>query len=105
MLNVAVTVVLAFKIKEQVFAVLPTQAPPLQPTKEEPEKGAAVRLTVIPGVPDELQVEPQFIKPVEVTVPEPVPDFKMETVYDDAVADLYVAVTVVAPAGIVMVVA
>ncbi len=52
---------------------VPEQAP-LQPAKVEPAAGAAVRVTVVPGVTDCEHVAPQLIPAgVPVTVPDPVP--------------------------------
>jgi hypothetical protein len=66
-LNVAVTVDAAVTVQVPV----PEQAP-LQPAKEEPAAGVAVR--VVPCVTDCEQVVPQLMPAgVLVTVPEPVP--------------------------------
>jgi hypothetical protein len=69
--NVAVTDVAALTVTAQV--PVPEQAP-LQPAKVEPEAGAAVRVTAVPGAKDCEQVAPQLIPAgALVTVPPPVP--------------------------------
>src|SRR5512132_3258576 len=71
MLNVAVTVDAALTVTAQV--PVPEQAP-LQPAKEEPAVGVAVRAMAVPGVTDCEQVAPQLMPAgVLVTAPEPVP--------------------------------
>ena len=76
-LKVAFTVLFAFNVNEHVVAV-PVHAPD-HPVNVEPAAGVAVRVTVCPGVPFAVQVVPQLMEPVEVTVPDPVPDLVMVT--------------------------
>src|SRR5207245_71498 len=53
---------------------VPAQPPPLQPVKEEPAAGAAVRVTAVPLVKLAEQVAPQLMPPgLLVTVPAPAP--------------------------------
>jgi hypothetical protein len=69
--NVAVTLRAAVMLTVQV--PVPVQAP-LQPEKVEPVAAAAVRVTEVPELNEELQVDPQFTPAGdEVTVPVPVP--------------------------------
>ncbi len=90
--KVAVTVVAALMVSTQV--PVPVQPPPVQPPKVEPAVGAAVNVTLVPGVKDAAQVAPHAMPAgAEVTVPVPVPLF--ETVSWTGVA-VNVAVTVVA---------
>jgi hypothetical protein len=79
-LNVALTVVLAVRTNEHVFEVEQPETPD-QPANTEPALAAAVRFTVIPELPVDVHVAPQLIAPVDVTVPEPVPDLVIDTVY------------------------
>src|SRR5207247_46702 len=68
----AVTVVVAFKVTEQV--PVPKQPPPLQPVKVEPVAGVAVSVTKVPLSNEAEQVAPQSIPGgLEVTVSLPVP--------------------------------
>ena len=70
-LNVAVTFAAVFMVTTQ--ALVPEQAP-LQPAKDEPTAGEALRVTDAPGVKDCEQVVPQLMPAgLLVTVPEPVP--------------------------------
>jgi hypothetical protein len=70
-LNVAVTEVAALTVTTQV--PVPEQAP-LQPAKEDPAAGEAVRVMAVPGVTDCEQVAPQLMPAgLLVTVPEPAP--------------------------------
>ena len=70
--KVAVTVVAAFKVTEQV--PVPEQPPPLQPVKIEPLTGVAVSVTNVPLSNEAEQVAPQSIPGgSEVTVPVLVP--------------------------------
>src|SRR5437867_1143788 len=78
-LNVAVTVVAAFKVTEQV--PVPKQPPPLQPVKVEPVAGVAVSVTKVPLSNEAEQVTPQSIPGgLEVTVPLPEPSRVTERV-------------------------
>jgi hypothetical protein len=73
-LNVAVTVVAALIVQEQVAAV-PPQAP-LQPANVEPDAAVAVSVTGVPTASAAVQLVPQVIPVGElVTVPPPVPFF------------------------------
>src|SRR5207247_2109293 len=88
----AVTVVVAFKVTEQV--PVPKQPPPLQPVKVEPVAGVAVSVTNVPLSNEAEQVAPQSIPGgSEVTVPLPVPALLLVRL---TVWRLKVAVTVVA---------
>jgi len=90
--KVAVTVVAAFKVTEQV--PVPEQPPPLQPVKIEPLAGVAVSVTNVPLSNEAEQVAPQSIPGgSEVTVPLPVPALLLVRL---TVWRLKVAVTVVA---------
>lgn len=91
--KVAVTLVSADSVTAQV--PVPLQPPPDHPVNVEPGDAVAERSTV-PGLKLPEQVAPQSIPAgVDVTVPDPVPDF--ETVSTGLDAELNVAVTVVAP--------
>jgi hypothetical protein len=73
-LKVAVTVVLAVRVKVQVVVAL--VHPPLNPAETEPGAAVAVRVTDVPEAKEPEQVAPQLIPAgEEVTVPVPVPDF------------------------------
>jgi hypothetical protein len=77
-LKVAVAVVAAFTVTAHV--PVPEQAP-LQPAKEEPAAGVAVRVMAVPGVTDCEQAVPQLMPAgLPVTVPEPVPPFVIDSV-------------------------
>ena len=77
-LKVAVAVVAAFTVTAHV--PVPEQAP-LQPAKEEPAAGVAVRVMAVPGVTDCEQAVPQLMPAgLPVTVPEPVPLFVIDSV-------------------------
>src|SRR5437773_7101489 len=90
--KVAVTVVAAFKVTEQV--PVPKQPPPLQPVKVEPVAGVAVSVTKVPLSNEAEQVAPQSIPGgSEVTVPLPVPALLTARV---TLCGVKVAVTVVA---------
>src|SRR5438132_4744088 len=70
--NVAVTVVAALRVTMQ--GPVPAQPPPVQPVKEEPAAGAAVRVTAVPLGKLAAQVAPQVIPTgALVTVPLPAP--------------------------------
>jgi hypothetical protein len=70
--NVAVTVLGAFRVRVQVVPV-PAQSP-LHPAKEEPVAGAAVKVMVVPSLKSGAQIEPQLTPDGElVTSPVPVP--------------------------------
>ena len=77
-LNVAVTDVAPLTVTAQV--PVPEQAP-LQPAKEEPGAGVAVRVMAVPGVTDCEHVAPQLIPAgLLVTEPEPAPLLVTESV-------------------------
>src|SRR5207249_4073633 len=77
--KVAVTVVAAFKVTEQL--PLPVQPPPFQPAKVEPLAGVAVSVTKVPLSNEAEQAAPQSIPGgLEVTVPLPVPSRTTERV-------------------------
>src|SRR5207302_1138339 len=90
--NVAVTVVAALRVMVQ--GPVPAQPPPVQPVKEEPAAGAAVRVTAVPLGKLAEQVAPQLMPAgLLVTVPMPVPALLTVRV---KVCRVKVAVTVVA---------
>src|SRR5581483_6381850 len=90
--NVAVTVVAA--VRGTVQAPVREQRPPLQPAKREPAAGVAARETAVPVGKLAEQVAPQLMPAgLEVTEPEPEPDFVTESVAGERAK---VAVTVVA---------
>ena len=72
-LNVAVTVVIAFIVTIQV--PVPAQIPPDQPAKAEPPCGAAVSVTIAPELKLALLVPVPVLMPTgfEVTSPLPLP--------------------------------
>ena len=77
-LKLAVTVVATLTVTAQV--PVPEQAP-LQPAKDEPAAGVAVRAMAVPGVTDCEQAVPQLMPAgLLVTVPEPVPLFVIDSV-------------------------
>jgi hypothetical protein len=77
-LKVAVAVVAALTVTAHV--PVPEQAP-LQPAKDEPAAGVAVRVMAVPGVTDCEQAVPQLMPAgLLVTVPEPVPLFVIDSV-------------------------
>ena len=77
-LKLAVTVVAVLTVTAQV--PVPEQAP-LQPAKDEPAAGVAVRVMAVPGVTDCEQAVPQLMPAgLLVTVPEPVPLFVIDSV-------------------------
>src|SRR5207249_10556486 len=81
--KVAVTVVAAFRVTEQV--PVPVQPPPLQPAKVEPLADVAVSVTKLPPSNVAEQVAPQLIPAgFEVTVPLPVPSRITERVIGSA---------------------
>ena len=79
--NVAVRVMLLFRVTVQ--GPVPGQATPLplQPVKVEPIEGAAVRVTAVPPVNSAEHVAPQTIPAgLDLTVPLPAPDFVRDNV-------------------------
>jgi len=76
--NVAVTVVFALTVTEQV--PVPVQPPPDQPVNAYPDAGAALSVSDVPALTVALHEAPQLIAAgVDVTVPEP--DFVTVSVY------------------------
>src|SRR6185436_8235767 len=76
--KVAVTEVAALTVTAQVL--VPEQAP-VQPAKEEPAAGVAVKVIAVPGVSDCEQLAPQLMPAgLLVTVPEPAPLLVTESV-------------------------
>ena len=70
--NVAVTVVAAFKVTVQV--PLPVHPPPDQPVKTEPTDGDAVRVMTVPKLNPNAHATPQLIPAGDdTTAPAPVP--------------------------------
>jgi hypothetical protein len=75
-LNVAVTVVLLVRVT--VAVPVPDVPSPLQPANTDPVDGVAVSVTVVPEENEFEQVDPQSMPDgLLVTVPEPVPAFRI----------------------------
>ena len=72
---------------------VPPQFPPLHPAKTDPLAGLAVRITFVPVVNADEQVEPQDIPDgLLVTIPFPEPDLEIESVYDEKMAGLLICI-------------
>jgi hypothetical protein len=76
-------------------APVPEQLPPLQPAKEEPDVGVAVRVTAVPLANEAAQVAPQEMPAgLLVTVPLPAPVFETVNVKVGASVTVKLAVAV-----------